>query len=456
MAILARILSTGDFGLVGMAAAFTGFLTLFRDAGLSIATVQREVITRNQTSTLFWVNLAFGGVLFVICAASGPLLVSFFREPRLLLVTAALGVGFLFNGAMVQHRALLQREMRFGTLALIDTSALVLSSLLGIGSAFGGAGYWALVLSAVALPGFTAVGCWLSSDWAVGPPVRGSGVRAMLMFGSKLTLNSIVVYLAYNVDKLLIGRLFGADALGLYGRAYQLINLPTDNLHHTIGQVALPALARVQSDPVELRRYFLRGYSLLLSLVIPITVWCAVCATDIVGVLLGPKWAAAVPIFRLLAPTVVVLAVINPFGWMMMALGLADRSLKLAYMIAPTVILGYLIGSRWGLEGVAAGFSIAMLLLLVPFLHWAKRGTLITHGDVVVAIARPLASALAGATAVFLLHRVWEAMQPGVARLLLQTCVLFGAYFAVLLFAFGQSAVIRSALRPQKVDVGDA
>jgi O-antigen/teichoic acid export membrane protein len=451
LAILARILAASDFGLVGMVATLTGFLTLFRDVGLSVATVQRARITHEQTSTLFWVNLALGGALFIVCAAAAPLLSSYFHEPRLISITFALGIGFLFNGAMVQHRALMQRDMRFGAMSLIDITALVLSSLLGVAAALNGAGYWALVLSSVALPGFAAVGFWFVTRWRPGPPVRGTGVRSMLMFGGKLTWNSMVVYFAYNVDKMLVGRVFGADALGLYGRAYQLINLPTDNLGQAISQVALPALARLQNEPVQLRDTFLHGYASYLSLVFLITTWCAVCAGDIVLVLLGPKWHAVATIFQLLAPTVLVLGIINPFGWMMMALGFADRSLKLAYMIAPTVILGYAIGSQWGTEGVAAGFSTAMVLLVVPFLHWAKRGTLITYRDLMIVLARPLVSAVAAGVMVLFVNGLWTTMQPGLLRLLAQTGVLFTVYVCALL-ALGWGGVIGGVFRRAAVE----
>src|ERR1051325_7212632 len=126
----------------------------------------------------------------------------------------------------------------------------------------------------------------------------------MLLFGGTVTLNNVIVYIAYNVDKVLLGKFYGAEALGIYGRAYQLINLPTENLNSTLGFVAFPALSRVQNDPARLRSYFLKGYSLFLSVVVPITMGCALFAPDIIRVLLGSKWNEAAPLFRLMAPTI--------------------------------------------------------------------------------------------------------------------------------------------------------
>ena len=104
MMALARLLSPRDFGLVGMATAVTGFLILFQDAGLSTAAVQIPSISRAQISMLFWINLAVGGLLFLFCAGTAPLLASFFKEPRVQGLTLVIASGFLFNGAAAQHR----------------------------------------------------------------------------------------------------------------------------------------------------------------------------------------------------------------------------------------------------------------------------------------------------------------------------------------------------------------
>ena len=97
----------------------------------------------------------------------------------------------------------------------------------------------------------------------------------MMRFGGTITLNSLVVYIAYNLEKVLLGRFWGAATVGVYGRAYQLINIPTDNLNSAVGEVAFSVLSRVQKDADRLRSYFLKGYSLVLALTVPVTVACA-------------------------------------------------------------------------------------------------------------------------------------------------------------------------------------
>src|SRR5262249_46728801 len=156
----------------------------------------------------------------------------------------------------------------------------------------------------------------------------------MLRFGGTVTLNGLIVYIAYNVEKVLLGRFWGPDALGIYGRAYQLINIPTDGLNSAVGGVAFSALSRLQDDPVRLKNYFLKGYSLVNSMTLPATMFCALFADDIILVVLGAKWTEAVNIFRLLAPTILVFGIINPLGWLLLSIGLQWRSLTIALVIA--------------------------------------------------------------------------------------------------------------------------
>ena len=269
--IMARLLDPKDFGLVGMVTAVIGVFNVFRDFGLSTATVQRKEVTNEQVSTLFWINLAVGTILAVLTVAIAPLVVRFYHEPRLLGVTAALASGFVFNAAGVQHTASLERRMRFTTLSAIDIISLLTSTGVGIAMARSGFGYWSLVASTILAP-FTYTLCvWIAAGWVPGLPSRNVGVRSMMRFGSTITANGLVMYISSNFEKVLLGRYWGVDAVGIYGRAYQLINIPTDNLNSAAGGVAFAALSRVKDEPNRLRNFFLKGYSLILSLTIPIT-----------------------------------------------------------------------------------------------------------------------------------------------------------------------------------------
>jgi PST family polysaccharide transporter len=322
--------------------------------------------------------------------------------------------------------------MQFGSLVAIDLAALASSIVAGIAAALAGWGYWALVIMAISQPGIALILVWIVTRWIPGAPRRVAGIRAMVRYGGLLTANGLVVYVAYNLDKVLLGRFWGAEALGIYGRAYQLVSIPTENLHNTVGWVMFPALSRLQSDPERTRSYFLRGYRLFLSIVTPITAACALFADDIVRVVLGGQWSESVPVFRLLAPTILTLALINPFGHLMQAGGHVARSLMIAFLILPTVLLGYLLGLPYGAKGVALGYSTAMVALIVPVAFFARRGTTITGRDLLGAIVPPFVAAAIGSVAAFWCGLELTGLGP-LARLIVTCSVLFGVHGACLL-----------------------
>lgn len=445
--VLSRMLGPTDFGLVGMVTAFTGVLSLFRDFGLSTASVQRENVTDEQISTLFWINVLVGAVLAVITLVFAPVVVRVYHEPRLLGVTMVLSLGFIFNALGVQHSALLKRQLRFTALAVIHIAALAIGILVAISVAKLGFAYWALVAMTLTLPLATTVGVWIAAAWIPGRPRHAEEIRSMMRFGGTLTLNGLVTYVAYNMEKVLLGRFWGAEIIGLYGRAYQLINIPTDNLNQSVGEVAFSALSRVQNDRPRFRNYFLKGYSLVLAMTIPITIMCAFFADDLILVLLGPNWSATAPIFRLLAPTILIFAMINPLAWLMFALGLVQRSLKTALVLAPVVMLGYLAGLPYGPKGVALGYSTAMILWAIPHTAWCVHGTGVSLRDILVTVGRPLLSGLVGAAIAFSVHQACNPLMPPLPRVVVAAVVLLVVYGGMLFYVVGQKEFYMNILQ---------
>jgi len=454
--ILARLLDPKDFGLVGMVTAVTGVFSVFRDFGLSAAAVQRTTVTEEQASTLFWINVLVGAILGLLVVAMAPFIVRFYREPRLLGVTAALASAFLFNAAGVQHSAILERQMRFITLSVIDIVSLLTSVVVGIGMALHGYGYWSLVATTTVAPLVYTVCLWLTTAWFPGRPHQGIGIRSMMRFGGTLTMNGLVMYVATNFEKILLGRFWGADAVGIYGRAYQLVSIPNDNLNSAASGVAFAALSRLKDDPSRFKSYFLKGYALILSLTVPITATCALFAGDMISVFLGPKWKSAVTIFRLLAPTTLAFAIINPMGWLLISVGLVGRGLKMALVLAPVMIAGYLIGLPYGPKGVACAYSAMMTVCAIPLIACAVRGTVISVRDILVTVSRPLLSGIVAAGFVLGLQFWYGPVLSPLPRLVLGVALVVGGYLGMLLYVMGQRLfyldLLRGFRRPPPVE----
>jgi PST family polysaccharide transporter len=433
-----------------MVTAFTGVLTLFQDFGLSAAAVQRTTVTEEQISTLFWINMLLGAVLGLVALAMAPAIAAFYREPQLFGVTAVLALGFFFSAAGAQHSALLQRQMRFTALAVISVVALTVGTAIAIYGAKAGYGYWALVSMTVTSPIFATIGLWLTTGWVPGRPRKQAGIGSMIHFGGSLTLTGLLVYIAYNADKIMIGRSWGVDAIGIYGRAFQIVNIPTDNLNSAVGEVAFSALSRLQNDPIRFRSYFLKGFSLVLGLTLPITIASALFADDVVFVLLGPKWNDAATIVRLLAPTIAIFAIINPLGWVVFSLGLVARGLKVAPVLAAVMVSGYVLALPYGPQGVAFAFSAALTLWVIPHIWWCLHGTAISLRDILLAVSRPLASGILAGGLAFAVRLICGQSVSPLPRLVLESGVLLVTFFGVLLFVAGQKSLYLDLLRGMK------
>jgi PST family polysaccharide transporter len=378
------------------------------------------------------------------------MLVAFYHEPRLFWITVVLAAGFVLSAAGTQHNALLQRQLRYFSLASIESLSEFLGVAVGIGMAIAGCGYWALVGTSIVSQITGTICLWLTTAWIPGRPQRTAGLRSLLRFGGTITLNSLIVYVAYNVEKILLGRFWGAEALGIYGRAYQLVNIPTQNLNSAVGGVAFSALSRLQNDHIRLKKYFLNGYALVLALTIPTTIFCMIFANDLIWVVLGPKWIEAALILQLLAPTILIFGIINPVAWLLLAIGLQGRSLRIAMVIAPLVVAAYFIGLPYGPSGVALAYSGVMTLWLIPHVIWCLHNTCISPWDILGAIKRPFVSGIVAAFCVLGLEHSWSHLQSPMLRLGLGGGAMLLVYLCMLLFVFGQKTFYRNLLREMR------
>jgi O-antigen/teichoic acid export membrane protein len=397
---LARLLSPRDFGLVAMAVVVTMFGGLIKDLGLSLATIQREKITHQQVSTLFWINVVVSVALGVVVIAASGLIAGFYDEPEVRGITIALSSTFIFGGLTAQHNALLQRQMRFSRMAAIEVIAMVLGTAVAISAALSGAGYWSIVLWGVVSTFVTMALSWLSSRWRPGRPGSLASVRSMLVEGANFTGFNILSYLGREADNLLIGWRWGADPLGLYTRAYALLMLPLNQINSPMTGVALPVLSRLQDDDEEYRRYYLRALNLVNHLSLPFLALLMALSEPAIVAVLGSQWRGAAPIFSVLAIAALGQPSLFTMAWVTLSRGQAEKQWRWALASVPVVILSFVIGLPWGPIGVAWAYAIAMCALTAPGLAYAFKGTPIALRDAWGAVRRPASnSAMLLATA---------------------------------------------------------
>jgi PST family polysaccharide transporter len=356
--VLARLLTPADYGLVAMVAAVSGLVKMVADGGLSQATIQRPEINHRQVSTLFWINVGFSFLLMVVFSALAPALAWFYGEPRVALITLVVAGTFLFSGLMVQHDALLRRQMRFLSLTVRDIAASVVGVAVAIVMAWRGAGYWALV----ALPAATGltqmVLSWFLSGWRPGLPSWSPEVRSMVGFGGHLVGANIIAYTDRNADNVLIGWFWGAGPLGLYSRAYSLLMLPLRQINAPVTAVALPAFSRIQDDPERFARYYLRTMNLIMWFNAPLIGFLFIAAEPVITIVLGGQWREAAAVFQILAISALTQPLYKSVGLVFVSRGRADRLFKMTVYIFPVIVGSFLVGLPFGIKGVALCYSV--------------------------------------------------------------------------------------------------
>ena len=399
--VLARLLTPKDFGLFAMVTILIGYLRVFKDAGLSTATVQREGITHAQVSNLFWINVAVSGAISLIFAAGSPIIAWFYREPRLVPITLVLSSTFILSGLIVQHTALLNRQMRFKALALIQVSSLLIGVALGIGMAWLKPSYWALVWGNLATIVATVVLTWFAIPWRPQAPSRQSGMRSLVAFGANLATGGFIYSLAKGADAMLIGRFYGADSVGLYTRAAALLNRPMDQFLNPIGSVFLPVLSRVQTQPERYRRTFLQVYEALVLASFLSTGLLFALARPLTLVVLGPKWEQAALIFAGFTMAALWMPPGTASTWLFASQGRGKDWLFASSLISAIALASFMAGLPFGPAGVAIVYSAAGLLVGMPVLYYfAGRKGPVTTGDLWIGIVRylPLWAVVCGTT----------------------------------------------------------
>lgn len=368
-AVLARLLTPGDYGLIGMVAVVTSFASLFKDMGLSLATVQRPEINYHQVSNLFWVNVGLSFLITLVIVVLAPLISWFYAEPRLTAIAIVTAGGFVLSGLAVQHEALLKRQMRFFALSGIAFTSMVFGYATGITFAWYGAGYWALVFSQLALLAANAVGVWILCGWRPALPRRQSGVREMLVFGRNVTGYSMINYFSGNIDSLLIGRFWGAQQLGFYSKASQLRGLPTDQISEPVAAVTIPALSRLNDSPERYRQAYIRIMQKIFLLTTPSIAFMIATSDWLVQLILGSQWSATSRIFVFMGLASLIQP-INTTGWLLVTQGRTQHMLYWSMISAPITILFIIAGMPWGPLGVAAAYSVGRLCILFPLMYW--------------------------------------------------------------------------------------
>jgi O-antigen/teichoic acid export membrane protein len=445
--VLARMLTPQDYGLIGMVVIITNFVGMFQYMGLSTATVKWAELSHPQVSTLFWINVGLSAAIMVVTVACGPLLAWFYKEPRLIGITAGYAVSILLTGLYIQHEAILIRQMRFAAVAIVEIGAIALGLSAAIVAAWYGAGYWALVVNMLVMTVATLVGIWVACGWWPGLPVRGSGVRAMLSYGGDLTGFNFMSYFARNMDNLLIGRFWGAYQLGVYSRAYQMLLTPVQQINSPVVAVAIPALSRLADSPDRYRAAYLKILEKVAMITMPGVAFMIAMSNWLVLFLLGSQWQESGRIFMLLGIAAIIQPVARTTLWLFTTQGRSREIFKWGVMSAAIAVVSIVAGLPWGATGVAASYAVTDLCISTPLLFWyvGRRGP-VRQGDLYRTIAPAVGAAVCSLIVLFVSRPWLEMFQHLSTRLI----IAFAMTIAVSLLVFAALPAGRLAMRSSK------
>lgn len=373
-AVLARLLSPGDFGLVGMVATLTALLMVFSDMGLSWATIQRKQLSTAQVSNLFWINIGVGVLLWVLCILGSPLVANFYGEQELIAITAALGAGFVLSGIAAQPVALLNRTMNYKVAAQIEVFSVIIGAVAALTAALSGFGYWALVIQSLSSGIARMLLAVPMSRIQISKPQRGVGTLSLVTFGGMLAVNGLLIYLARNLDSVLIGKYWGAEELGFYNRAYFLMLLPSMLATGVLTNLMVPSLSAFQDDMQRFGNAYRKALRMVALIGCPMALGLALTADEMVNLIYGDQWRPVVPLLVWLSIASVTQPLYNTTGWLFTAVGKAKIYLWLTLISGALLSLSFYFALPYGALGIAKVYGIVMgVIIFFPALWLAHK-----------------------------------------------------------------------------------
>jgi O-antigen/teichoic acid export membrane protein len=404
--VLARLLRPDDFGLMALALVTVEILARLKDAGLFTATVYSRHVTHEQATTLFWMSAGLAAAAALATVAIAPAVGWFYRDTRLVSVTAALAAVPLLDGLALQLEAVMSRQMRFIALAVMDAGALAAGVVISLLLAWAGAGYWALVGQEIFYSAIYTSAIWTVCGWLPGRPRRGSGVRPLVAFGLHLSGYRILNYLAMNLDTAFVGRFWGPQQAGIYDRAYRVITTPSTLLNSPLSTVAVPALSRLQGDAERYRTFYRAWIQFVFGLTMPLVAFLFVDTERAILTILGAGWIGIAPIYRVLAPAAFIGRFNVVTNWLYVTTGRTDRQLRWSAILLVPMIIAYGIGVAWGALGVAIAHTAVTCLLWYPGVAYCCRTAPVDPVDVCSIMVMPATAAVGAGLGLLIVRNV--------------------------------------------------
>jgi O-antigen/teichoic acid export membrane protein len=363
--IIARLLSPSDYGIFSMALLYLGFLSLVTEFGLGAAIVTIRNLSGRQISQLNTVSIFLGVAGFALTVAAAFPLGHFFHSPELPAVLIVMALGFVISSFQSVPSALLQKELRFKLISIIELAKTTSTALVMLPLAFWGARYWTLVAGAL-------VGSLIATVLTLARKRHGFAMPDFAELGQAIRYSWQVLiarigwYSYSNSDFLVAGRVLGPIVLGYYTLAWNLATMPIDKITTLVSSVTPGIYSAAQEDFSALKRYLLKPTEVLSLVLFPVMAGLALVSKDAVLILLGSKWESAIIPLQLLSIYACIRSVMPLFAQILMVTGDSKYVMWTNVTSALLFPVAFLVGSRWGALGIAATWVLIYPINAVP------------------------------------------------------------------------------------------
>jgi len=363
LAVLARLLSPSDFGLMGMVMVVTGFATMIADLGLGSAVIQRQNVTHEQISTFFFLNIIFGIVLGGIVYFTSGLIEKIFKTTDLVSLLKVISFSFLIISLGQTFRTLLVKWMNFKKLAMVEVSGIFIYGISSITLAVKGFGVWSLVIGFLVRQIGETVLLWIFTAFKPQLFFNLKKVKNLFNFGIYVFGERIFNYFNRNLDYIIIGFFLGAEALGFYTLAYQLMLFPLFKISHVILKVIFPAFSRIQNENKKMRDGYLKIVKYISLATFPMMVGIFVVAPEFINVIYGAKWQPTVLVLQILCLVGIFQSIGTTVGTIQYAKGRPDIGFKWNLFTLCFIATAFFVGVKWGIVGVAVAYTLVSIIL---------------------------------------------------------------------------------------------
>jgi len=391
--VVIRYLNPADYATVGLAFAFTGFFYVLSEFGLADALIQKKQATEKNYSQVFSATLLLNTAIFIFFYSVNTSFADFYQNKDLEAVLLFVAANLLLSSFIVIPETLMNKAMLFKRRALIETFASVLNTLVTLTLAISGYGYWSILIG-LAVNTLSRVILFNSLGYRnYHLMFNFKGFASLLNFGG-YTFLSRAVWAFYNkLDLLIIGRIFGSQALGIYTVAMQLSSMPLEKISGTINQVAFSAFSQ-NSDDKESEQHFLFSLRLLSITLFPAFIGIAAISPTLVPILIGDKWLESIVIIQLLSlimPLKLISSFVNTY---IASKGDAKFNLKMSLLYLVFIAVGLAVGSYGDIADTVIGLVVAYILCFLLVSHFSMKKIDCSYWQFVGCIWRPIVYAL--------------------------------------------------------------